>query len=209
MLVILGARHRLCRSLQSALCGMIARSSIVAWPEAGIAPVLRAHAGFRCPCWAHSTACWSGNLRLHAHRGDRSAPCPSIAALSTCCQGRVGQRERDVARLPGVSAQPNSWGSSAALVAGAGQSAAWPLRDRRCAVHARGARPTRAGAGSRGGKLLRPGIDAGAHAVHQRTRSAARSPAICGTCGVGAFRAVAYTDDTRSASNTGHRRLSH
>ena len=70
-------------------------------------------------------------------------------------------------------------GLHAALVAVAAVVAA-ALRDRRCAARAWRAISTRP-AGTRGGKLLRHRC--GAHAVHQRTRSAAPSPASAAICG--------------------------
>ena len=61
MLVILVRGIDLSIAANLALCGMLAALFNRAFPEAGVAAGARAHAGVPAPCWARSTACWSGS----------------------------------------------------------------------------------------------------------------------------------------------------
>ena len=191
MLVILVRGIDLSIAANLALCGMLAALFNRAFPGAGVAPVLALTlvtgaarrlqwpAGLEAAAAAHR-----GHARHHVHLPRRHLP--AVA-------GRMGQRERDVARLPRVSARASSWASRCC------RGWRWRLpRLRGCAAAlARGARSLRGRRQPRGGKLLRH--RSRAHAVHRVHALRRHRRACAATCGWRDSRW--HTPTLRSASS--------
>ena len=176
MLVILVRGIDLSIAANLALCGMVAALFNRAWPGMGVAPVLALHADRRRlvrrlqrPAGVEAAAAaHRGDARHHVHLSRRDLP---------AVQGRLGQRERDVARVPGISARrvPRGLG---ALVDGA--RGCGGLRLRAAAAREWRAICTRRAAIPR--RQTTPASIRGA-CSSSRTRFAARSPACAAICG--------------------------
>ena len=193
MLVILVRGIDLSMAANLALCGMLAALFNRAFPGAGVAAGAAAHADRRRLAGRlNGLLVWKLRLPpIVVTLGTMSDV--SRRDLSTVAR-RVGQRERDVARLPRVSRARSSSGSRRSRGSRSRVAAAFIVALQRST---RGARPVRRGRQSRGGRVFR-----------HRSRGACSSsptplraplPACAATCG---WRASPWPIPTsRSASS--------
>ncbi len=200
MLVILVRGIDLSVAANLALCGMLAALFNRAYPDAGILPAHSHRARHR---WIAGRGERLAGVEAEAaaHRGDAGHDVGVSRRDLSAVAGRLGQRKRDVACLPGVPARAIS---RAVDVVVAGHRLRRAVRDR-AARHPPGARPLCGRRQSRGRRVFRH--RRGPHAIH-RVHDLRRDRRTVRLSVGGAVRRGLYGHRARLRA-AGHRRVPH